>query len=636
MPIRVEHGPNLAPIGQLAYRTGQLEYRNKRRAELERIAMQQAEMRQRAQQQQNQIAATLQGQKMTHMGALQRLQLGQQFGQFNAQQANQWKVQADIRAQENKMLWEKQVGQNRLDLAKMNAGIADQKDVQRIQNMHRQEQAFLNLNPAGEGQWLSIDKQIVAARNNQKIPPQELEGHIAQLQAQQDVLIDQVEYTYGKKNKVGYEAPDMWDVDGNPTRIRYVPGVDSTGTPIVKYKLPTSKFTTGPDGNQIETPLTAQELDEQEHSTVTVGNHIYPTQFDPDLGRQRRDPNAKGEMTPEFKAEEDYKTSYDEWTKEMFSYNSAKAKLYPGYLTAKADEETDDEFHVYAEKAMGPPPVAPTKPGLPVRDDAQSIDSPVAANRRQQRANDPNFYPLQQPNAPLPLDPIPNDLGVGEPAGGPDAFWPGGVNPAATPKIGGPAQPQVPPVAPQDDPMAGQPQPAAQASVSKEFEAVPVEYHPRKQWGDTPVKSTLEGYKMMGRLSIYAIAPEDQQAVYQERQREAKVLPWDSEERGGVSPGTIANALKNGPLEYGAKVDLSKDNSPFAAKWKEMTGSDVLVINDALMWKLLSPGLTADQQAELQQRIYTQKKEHFEYYGEPSDFPSANVQRFQQRAQGIQ
>ncbi len=62
----------------------------------------------------------------------------------------------------------------------------------------------------------------------------------------------------------------------------------------------------------------------------------------------------------------------------------------------------------------------------------------------------------------------------------------------------------------------------------------------------------------------------------------------------------------------------------------------MLVVNDELMWKLLSPNLTEEQQAELQQQIYTQKKEHFDYYGDPIDFPSVNVQRFQQRAQGSQ
>ena len=146
---------------------------------------------------------------------------------------------------------------------------------------------------------------------------------------------------------------------------------------------------------------------------------------------------------------------------------------------------------------------------------------------------------------------------------------------------------------------------------------------------------TLEGYKMMN-TPIYAVHPKDRQAVYQARQREAKVLPWDSTKQGNVSPGSLANALKRGELEYGAKVDLSKDNSAFAAQWKELTGQDVLVINDDLMFKLLSSGLTEEQKAELQQLIYTQKKKHFEYYGEPSDFPSDNMLQFQQRVQEIQ
>ena len=61
-----------------------------------------------------------------------------------------------------------------------------------------------------------------------------------------------------------------------------------------------------------------------------------------------------------------------------------------------------------------------------------------------------------------------------------------------------------------------------------------------------------------------------------------------------------------------------------------------MVVNDVLMHNLLSPNLTPEQNQALQRRIFMQKKKHFEYFGEPSDFPSANMQRFQQRVQGIQ
>ena len=62
MGIRVEYGPSAVAVGELAYRTGQNEYRKERRSQLEKLAMQQAEMRQRSQMQQIGIMADLKGQ----------------------------------------------------------------------------------------------------------------------------------------------------------------------------------------------------------------------------------------------------------------------------------------------------------------------------------------------------------------------------------------------------------------------------------------------------------------------------------------------------------------------------------------------------------------------------------------------
>tara|TARA_R110002110_G_scaffold135411_1_gene319458 strand:+ start:40 stop:1878 length:1839 start_codon:yes stop_codon:yes gene_type:complete len=612
MPIRVEHGPNLAPVGQLAYRTGQLEYRNKRRTELERLAMQQAEMRQRAQQQQNQIAASLQGQKMSHMNAMQRLAVGQQFGQINAEQANQWKVQADVKAQENRMIWGKQLGQNQLDLANLNAGLADQKTIQNIQNAQRWKDAQINLNPAGEAEYLSISKQITAMRIDPKIPPQELEGSIAQLEQKRAALRDQEEFTSGIENKLGNKSIHTAYDDGSAKSHRVVVGHGNSGEPIVEYPIATTRIITDEGGNQTEEKLTPQEIYDATWTPVEQDGQTYRAEWDKKDGQYKVAPGTQPTVTPYMKELEDYKESYSDWTKEMSAYTKAKAGLHSSFKTQQANAElgTTLTFDEYAAEAMGPPPVAPVKP----------VDPDV----------------ILPSNRPLPLDPIPNDIGVGQPDVGVGPEEPLGQAP---PAIGGPVQqpPQAPVAAPAAGGIGGPVAPEqAQAPVSKEFEAVPAEYHPQKQWGDTPIKSTPEGYKALGEVSIYAIAPEDQQTVYQARQREAKVLPWDSAKQGNLSPGSLANALKRGQLEYGAKVDLSKDNSAFAAAWKEATGQDVLVINDNLMWKLLSPGLTLEQQRELQQHMYTQKKKHFEYYGEPGDFPSDNMIRFQQRVQEIQ
>ena len=599
MPIRVEHGPNLAPIGQLAYQTGQLEYRNKRRTELERLAMQQAEMRQRAQMQQQQIAANLRGQRMSHMGAMQKLALGQQFGQFNAQQANQWNIKLNEQRREHEIGLAEQVGRRAVDRIKLAQGLADEADWKKAEWEWLVKTYDTGLNSGGKQnvQGLLTDrfKLMYDKKLNEQQRTQALEQNMGQLQeAKTDPR-----WRVGLNQEIGYSEGFMKNKDGNNvftrTRVSSGKGDDDWTNTSNRIRMVEDPDNIGADGSgMIESEISEAEWFKENTSIIETDGVKWIQYPDASTGKMVRE---------RYEPENNSEAIRDHMLEVRKTWNSMDEDLrlkYPGGFSA---------FNAEHPFEVG---------GL--------TDSPVAAMRRQQRANDPNFYPLRQPNAPLPLDPIPNDLGVGEPAGGPDAFWPGGVNPVATPKIGGPAQTQEAPVAPRQ----------TQAPVSKEFEAVPAEYHPRKQWGDTPIKSTPEGYKALGRVSIYAIAPEDQQAVYQERQREAKVLPWDSEERGGVSPETIANALKNGPLEYGAKVDLSKDNSPFADAWKKATGQDVLVVNDELMWKLLSPNLTEEQQAELQQQIYTQKKEHFEYYGEPSDFPSDNMIRFQQRMQGVQ
>ena len=625
MPIRVEHGPNLGAVGQVAYKTGQLEYRNKRRAELERIAMQQAEMRQRAQQQQQSIQATLQGQKMSQMGAMQRLQQQQQFGVINAEQANQWKVQADVKAQENRVLWGKQLGQNQFDLANLNAGLADQKDIERIQNAQRLRDAQIHLNPAGEAEDMNISKQIAAMRIDPKIPPEELEGSIAQLVQKRAGLRDQQEFTSGIQNKLGNTSIHTAYDDGSAKSNRVVVGHGSSGEPIVEYPLATTRVITNEAGDQEEEKLTPQEIYDATWTPVVQDGQTYRAEWDKKDGQYKVAPGTQPTVTPYMKEIADYKESYSDWKSEMSSYTKAKAGLHSSFKTQQANAELGKTltFDEYAAEAMGPPPVAPVKPVDP--DDIK----------------------------PLQLDPIPDDIGVGQPDVGVGPEEP----PAqAPPAIGAPVQqpPQAPVAAPQaggiggpvqqpdavQDPMAGQPQPQAQAPVSKEFETVPAEYHPQKQFDHPGFEyTTLQGYEDND-TNIYEIVPQHQKAVYEARQRTAKVLPWNGTDRGPITRGSIAKSLEKGELEYGAKINLSSDNTvvgkEFAKVWKDLTGQDVMVINDKIMYELLSPGLSEEEKAELEQRIFTQKKKHFEHYGEPGDFPSDNMNRFQQRIQGIQ
>ena len=221
MAIRVEHGPNLGAVGQVAYQTGQLEYRNKRRAELERIAMQQAEMRQKAQMQQQQIASSLQGQKMSQMGAMQRLQMGQQFGQINDEQAFQRQLQINENAREHGINLSKQHGQNTIDTAKLSHGLATKRDLNQIRWKQSVSDAENVLNNAGKQEQLSMFQRRVALESDDRIPPDQLQARLDELDAEILALSDNPLYRIGREKEPGFSEEYGIAEDGtNYTHIR--------------------------------------------------------------------------------------------------------------------------------------------------------------------------------------------------------------------------------------------------------------------------------------------------------------------------------------------------------------------------------------------------------------------------------
>ena len=81
MPIKISHGPSAVAVGNLAFRTGQLQYLNKRREEKERQAMQAAEMAQKQMMHQQGLQADLFQAHQREQGAMARLRMQHQFGQ---------------------------------------------------------------------------------------------------------------------------------------------------------------------------------------------------------------------------------------------------------------------------------------------------------------------------------------------------------------------------------------------------------------------------------------------------------------------------------------------------------------------------------------------------------------------------
>jgi hypothetical protein len=526
MPIRVEHGPNLAPVGQLAYQTGQLEYRNKRRTELERLAMQQAEMRQRAQMQQQSIAASLQTQKMSHMGAMQRLAMGQQFGQINAEQANQWNVQAAEQKREHDMGLAEQVGERAIDRVKFAQGLADDSDWKKAEWNWLTDIYDTGLNGNGKQNVQGLLTDRVRITNDPRVKDKDaaLAQNMTQIQA---AVVDPA-------NKLG-----LSDEVGAKRQVGMMP-----------------------DGNH---------MFNEERVSTGRGEHDWVKT--PNLGRMIDDPNHAG----------------------LGPINKVKSEITPGqWFEATKHFYTDENGTKWLSR--------PDQHGNWSDEQVGASQAEIAKDRKLKEQFDRDikirglWLGLDEDVQRTQYD---NDYGKFKREGMFQAMGqaPAGEQPAAD------QQPE-PPV------------------VTEEFQQVPEQFHPKKEFDHPGFEyATLQAYEDND-TSIYEVVPQHQKAVYEARQRKASTLEWSSEERGTVSGATIAAALRNQELPYGTKIDLSADNSiggrAFAEVWRKKTGSTDLVVNDKLMWNALNP--SGDPNEELENQIYTQKKAHFEYFGEPEDF----------------
>jgi hypothetical protein len=291
MPIRVEHGPSMPLVGQLAYQTGQLQYRNKRRTELERLAMQQAEMRQRAAMQQQQIAASLQGQKMSHMSSMQRLQMQQQYGQINADQAYQRNLQLAEDSREHSMNLAEQYGENAIEHTKIRQGLADDADWKKAEWNWLVKTYDQDLNSAGQQHVQGLLSDRMRIQGDQRIPedarPQALEQNMSQIQEAQN----NPQYRIGRHQEIGYIEPWGEREDGshtwNRTRVSVGKGdADWTYKPNLTRMIPDPRgHTQGP------APLVKSTISPQQWYTENT------TYFDIDGVRHKSSPDmATGQM----------------------------------------------------------------------------------------------------------------------------------------------------------------------------------------------------------------------------------------------------------------------------------------------------------------------------------------------------
>jgi len=174
MAIRVEHGPSMVPVGRLAYRTGQNEYINRRRRELEALREQQASRQQDAAMHISDINAgfqrlhmqnTADQQKMQQNQEFQQqmMQAGQQFDQEQAQQQNEWLTERVQLGHENAVNIAQMGNQFDLDRMEREYELDDQaaaKEIRQAKRAKRQQERW--------GKYNTETKDLIGSLQQQK------------------------------------------------------------------------------------------------------------------------------------------------------------------------------------------------------------------------------------------------------------------------------------------------------------------------------------------------------------------------------------------------------------------------------------------------------------------------------------
>jgi len=130
MPIVVDHGPSMVPVGRLAFATGQAEYVNKRRRELEEQAMQERQMRQREQLENQRIAAGFKQAQFNHMAGMQKEFVKNQFNIDRDQKLQDWDVQNNLVDFGQRQDLAEQAGQRQLDWLAQQDQLMDDRQAQ--------------------------------------------------------------------------------------------------------------------------------------------------------------------------------------------------------------------------------------------------------------------------------------------------------------------------------------------------------------------------------------------------------------------------------------------------------------------------------------------------------------------------
>ena len=220
MPIKISHGPSAVAVGNLAYRTGQLQYLNKRREEEERQQMQAAEMAQKQLMHQQGLQADLFQSHRREQGAMQRLQMQQQFGQIEQQDLfNHQLGMADAQRKQAEQI--RLAGhEDDMNQIKLRNNLASDKDLAQMRMGQYTSMYQNSLNEDGKQHLMGLFDQINKIKQDTRISPDQQQEQIDQLWQTVDTLDEDPLYSIGKEDAIGFSEGWGHANDGESLFIR--------------------------------------------------------------------------------------------------------------------------------------------------------------------------------------------------------------------------------------------------------------------------------------------------------------------------------------------------------------------------------------------------------------------------------
>ena len=245
MGIVVQHQPPLTALSELAFQTGQLQYRNQRRRELEAQQLAQAQMAQKERLAQMQVMSNTQSQMRGHQQGMQRLAYQNMMGQQGQQSQHQLQmIQNAERAKQQREL-ANVYGENNVQAA----NVASENRM-----FERQQSAIKDmydnvLNQQGQEALHGLLGQQQELQMSPDISPEEKQQQMEQIEQQIFQLREDPSMTLGRDQMPGHvrRKDDIYEevrqADGN-----YIPRVRTT------------RSVTLPDGSIVTENIPIEEI----------------------------------------------------------------------------------------------------------------------------------------------------------------------------------------------------------------------------------------------------------------------------------------------------------------------------------------------------------------------------------------